>query len=240
MNTLKKPFRDIRVRQAIAFAIDKKRIITAAYGGLAEPAVTMCPKTMRGHLIKIDRRVDLKRSRDLLEEAGYKDGFEVTLMYPAGQRTYLPNPATTAIQIQQDLKQIGITVKLDKRDWSAYLKSTQNGEHEMCILGWMADIFDPDNFLYALLDKENAVPGRSNNVSFYQSERVHRLLIEAQRSSEWARREYLYHKVQEIVFEEAPVVPLATVRDFRILREEVRGYTIYPAGGEYFRHASFK
>ena len=114
MNTLKKPFRDIRVRQAVAYAIDKKRLITAAYDGLAEPAVTMCPKGLNGHLDKAERRLDLKRARGLLEEVGYRDGFDVMLMYSGTRRTYLPDPETTAIRIQQDLKQIGITVTLDK------------------------------------------------------------------------------------------------------------------------------
>jgi peptide/nickel transport system substrate-binding protein len=156
----------------------------------------------------------------------------------ANDRTYVPNPSSTAIQIQQDLKEAGITVKLKKMDWNAYLQATQNGEHEMCILGWMADIFDPDNFLYVLLDKENAVVGKANNVSFYRSERVHKLLMKAQQASQTSKRIEFYHRVQEIVLEECPVVPLVTVPDFRVLRRNVRGYSIYPAGGEFFRHAS--
>jgi len=126
-----------------------------------------------------------------------------------------------------------------KLEWSALLKATQNGEHDMCLMGWMADIFDPDNFLYVLLDKDNAVPGVANNLSFYTGQRVHEKLLEAQRTYDWFKRERLYHDVQEILFEEVPTVPLATVPDFRVLRQDVRGYTIYPAGGEYFRHVSF-
>jgi len=240
MHTGKKPFDDVRVRQAVAFAIDKKRIIAAAYRSLAKPAVSMCPETMMGfHDTLIDRARDLSRSRRLLAEAGLPDGFSTSLWFPAGQRTYLPNPENTAIQIQQDLKEIGIQVKLVKLEWSALLKATQNGEHDMCLMGWMADIFDPDNFLYVLLDKDNAVPGVANNLSFYTGQRVHEKLIEAQRTYDWFKRERLYHDVQEILHDEVPTVPLATVPDFRVLRQNVRGYTIYPAGGEYFRHVSF-
>jgi peptide/nickel transport system substrate-binding protein len=240
MHTGKKPFDDARVRQAVAFAIDKRRIIKAAYNSMAEPAVTMCPKTMAGFdKDLIDRTRDVARAKRLLASAGYADGFKTSLSYPASQRTYLPDPPTTAIQIQADLKEIGIEVDLKKREWSALVKETQNGEHEMCLMGWMADIFDPDNFLYVLLDKENAVEGTANNLSFYKGERVHELLIEAQRTYDWHRRERLYKQAQEILLEEAPTVPLATVPDFRVVRSDVRGYTIYPAGGEFFRHVSF-
>jgi peptide/nickel transport system substrate-binding protein len=240
MHTGKKPFDDVRVRQAVAFAIDKKRIIQAAYNRIGTPATSMCPETMTGHHARlVDRSRDVARAKRLLAEAGLPDGFETTLRYPNSQRTYLPNPGNTAIQIQQDLKEVGVKVVLEKLEWSALVKATQNGEHDMCLMGWMADIFDPDNFLYMLLDKDNAVEGVANNLSFYKGERVHDLLLEAQRTYDWHRREWLYHQVQEILHEEAPTVPLATVPDFRVVRKDVRGYTIYPAGGEYFRHVSF-
>ncbi|MCK6460072.1 MAG: ABC transporter substrate-binding protein [Planctomycetes bacterium] len=240
MHTGRKPFDDVRVRQAVAFAIDKKRIIAAAYDNMAEPAVSMCPKTMAGFdKSLIDRTRDVARAKRLLAAAGYADGFETSLWYPDIQRAYLGNPANTAIQIQADLKEIGIRVDIRRMEWSAILKATSAGEHEMCLMGWMADIFDPDNFLYVLLDRENAVEGTANNLSFYRGERVHELLLEAQRTYDWHRRERLYKEAQEILFEEAPTVPIATAPDFRALRADVRGYTIYPAGGEYFRHVSF-
>ncbi len=238
MNTLKKPYNDVRVRQAVATAIDKRRIVQAAYNGIAEPAVSMCPSSMAGHATRLDRKPDPKRARELLAAAGYADGFTTTLWYPAAQRTYLPDPGGTAIQIQQDLKEVGITVELRKAEWSAHLQATQAGEHDLCLLGWMADIFDPDNFLYVLLDKDNATPP-AQNVSFYRGDRVHNLLVEAQRSYDWPTRAKLYEDAQAVLFDEVPALPLATVPDFRVVRMDVRGYTIYPAGGEYFRHVSF-
>lgn len=239
MHTQKPPLDDVRVRQAIAYAVDKRRILAVAYNNMAETAVTMCPKTLWGHLDRVDRKVDLKRARALLAEAGHGDGFKTTLWYSAKQRTYLPNPGDTAIQIQQDLKEIGIEVELKKLDWSAYLTAIRNASHDMCLIGWMADIGDPDGFLYVLLDKENARLGSADNFSWYQGERVHKLLREAQTTLDQKKRIDLYREVQEVVFDEVPCLPLATVRDFRVLRPEVRGYTIYPAGGEYFRHVSF-
>ncbi len=110
----------------------------------------------------------------------------------------------------------------------------------MALLGWMADIDDADNFLYVLLDKENARPGSANNISFYTDEAVHGWLSEAQRTNDTARRAKLYADVQRRVFEQVPVIPIAQAPDFRILRKNVKGYRIYPVGGEYFRTVRFE
>ncbi|MFQ5843621.1 MAG: ABC transporter substrate-binding protein, partial [Planctomycetota bacterium] len=218
LHTQKPPFDDVRVRQAVAWAIDKRRLIESAYSGFGRPAPTMCPATMWGHLPIEDRKPDLEKARALLREAGHPHGFETTLWFGTAQRAYLPNPTNTAIQIQQDLKQVGIRVKLNKVEWSAYIEATQHGRHEMAILGWMADIDDPDNFLYVLMDKENARVGSANNISFYQGEEVHRHLKAAQRILDPGERLRHYHAAQRILFEEVPTVPLVTVSDYRILR----------------------
>jgi len=240
MNTQKKPFDNVKVRQAVAWAIDKNRLIQAAYAGIGEPAVSMCPATMKGHLALEDRKPDLAKAKALLAEAGLPNGFETTLWYPVIQRAYLPDSGATAIQLQQDLKLIGIKVKLKKVEWAAYLKGTGNGVHEMCILGWMADIGDPDNYLYVLLDKTNANPPGANNRSFYKGEEYSRLVTKARYTVDWDERVKLYADAQRILFDEVPCVPLVTVPDFRVLRGDVRGYTIYPAGGEYFREVRFE
>jgi len=193
---------------------------------------------MAGYKAIVDRKRSPERARALLAEEGLEDGFETELWYPIVQRTYLPNSAAVAIQLQQQLGEVGIRVKLKKMEWSSYLEGTNNGKHELGIFGWMADIGDPDNFLYVLLDRDNATkPG--NNRAFYRGDRVHNLLTEAQRVLDWAQREALYGDAQDILFDEVPTVPLVTAPDLRIVRKNVRGYTIYPAGGEYFRQVSF-
>jgi peptide/nickel transport system substrate-binding protein len=180
------------------------------------------------------------RATALRAVAAPPDGIRTTLWIGNSSRTYLPQPDTAALHLQADLKEAGIVAEIKKLDWSAYIKATQNGEHDMCLLGWMADINDPDDFLYVLLDKDNAVKGIANNVSFYTGERVHNLLVKAQRSFDWSVREMAYHEAQDQLLDDVPVVPLVTVPDLRVLRRNVRGYTIYPAGGEYFRHVSFE
>ena len=66
-------------------------------------------------------------------------------------------------------------------------------------MGWQSDNADPDNFLFALLDKENAVPPKAHNLSFYRSEPVHELLLAGQGETDQSKRLELYKKAQEII-----------------------------------------
>ncbi|MGQ0614720.1 MAG: ABC transporter substrate-binding protein [Planctomycetaceae bacterium] len=238
MNNTKPPFDKVGVRRAVALAIDKKRILEAAYNGMARVAETMCPEGIPGHLALPASKPDPARARGLLAEAGFPDGFSTELWYGTATRPYMPDPEGVAIQVQQDLRAIGIEAKLRKVEWGAYIPATQRGDHPMCLLGWMADLYDADNFLYVLLDMDNARPGSANNISFYTGERFHDLVTRAQREMDPVRRVELYHEAQRVAQEDAPVVPLAQVRDFRILAAGIRGFTIYPVGGEYFRSVS--
>ena len=135
--------------------------------------------------------------------------FEVVLSYGAVSRPYMPNMEEVAKQIAGDLEEAGITVDLKKQEWGPYLQRVRNGEHELALLGWSADIPDVDNFLYVLLDKTQARLGDANNISFYTDEAVHALLEEARYTYDAARREALYRRAQAKILDDAPLVPLA-------------------------------
>ena len=77
-------------------------------------------------------------------------------------------------------------------------------------------------------------PG-ANNRSFYKGEKYSALVTKARYTIDWEERRKLYDEAQRVLFDEVPCVPLVTVPDFRVLAKGVSGYTIYPAGGEYFR-----
>lgn len=132
----------------------------------------------------------------------------ITLSYGNNSRPYMPSPSSVATQVAIALRDVGFDVTLDKKEWASYLQMVKNGEHQMALLGWSADYPDADNFLYVLLDKDNAVPGRANNISFYTSEEVHERLMAARNTHDRAERTRLYHEAQEIIFEDCPMIPL--------------------------------
>ena len=233
MNCSKKPFDDVRVRQAIAFAISKEKIKKAAYDDLGDIAVTPCPKMLPGHLEIEDRKQDVPRAKKLLAEAGLPDGFETTLWCGSISRAYMPAPSQVATQVQQDLERVGIKVTVSVVPWTQYLKDTKEGKHEMCLLGWMCDYGDTDDYLQVLLDKDNARPGTASNVSFYTGEKYHEIVTKARYALDAKERIALYEEAQRIAFDEVPMIPLMSMPDMRVRSPKVQGYSIYPAGGEW-------
>jgi peptide/nickel transport system substrate-binding protein len=239
MNTRRKPFDDVRVRQAIAFAIDKETIRRAAYDGTGDVAVTMLPKGMPGWKETADRKRDVEKAKGLLADAGLAKGFSFTLLCGERPRPYMPRPESVAIQIQQDLRAIGVEVRVEKINFNLLLEEAGKAKHDACLVGWSADYGDADNFLYPLLDKDNArEESGSNNLSFYVDDTVHQWLVAARRSTDHAERMRLYGLAQDKVLADAPVIPLMQMPDQRVRRATVKGYRIYPVGGEYLHDVS--
>ena len=133
---------------------------------------------------------------------------KVVLQHGNNSRPYMPWPVDVAKQVAASLEEIGFEVEVRPEEWSSYLEAVQNGRHQMALLGWSADVPDADNFLYVLLDKDNARLGSANNISFYTSEEVHELLIKARRTDDAPERERLYAKAQQLILRDAPMVPL--------------------------------
>jgi len=240
MNNTHKPFDDPRVRRAVALAIDKESIRSAAYDGVGEIAVTPLPKGMLGWKEIADRKKDVAAAKALLSEAGLAKGFTFKISVMDGPRPYMPRPKDVAIQISQDLRAIGVTAEVDVVQFARLLEDVNNARHDACLLGWSADYGDPDNFLYVLLDKETARMGSSNNAAFYTDETVHGYLTKARETTDHAERARLYGLAQDKIFEDAPMVPLMTMPELRAVSKRVKGYFIYPAGGEFLGTVSLE
>ncbi|MFQ5895644.1 MAG: ABC transporter substrate-binding protein, partial [Nitrospinota bacterium] len=152
-NTERDPFRDRRVRRAIAHAIQKRALVEALYLGLGRAAVNPLPPMVWGYHKGIRGYPhDPKRARELLREAGFPGGFETTLWTMTVPRPYMPKPLRVAEAIQADLRKVGVRARIVTFEWGTYLHKTRQGEHDMFLLGWTGDNGDPDNFLFILLD----------------------------------------------------------------------------------------
>lgn len=231
-NMEKKPFHKKKVRQAINHAVNKKGLIKSFYANLAEPAKNPMPPSLWGYNDKVEEyEYDLDKAKKLLKEAGYEDGFEVEFYAMPEPRPYMPDGRKIAEYIQADLKKIGIKTKIVSPEWQSYLEDTQEGKHEMALLGWTGDNGDPDNFLYVLLDKDNTkIPAQ--NISFYKSDKLHDILIEAQKETDQSKRTEYYQKAQEIIHEDAPWVPLVYATPPLAGQSYVKGYVPHPKGTE--------
>ena len=196
------------MRRAINHAIDKQALVDNFYQGLALAAKNPIPPTLWSYNDRIPGYAyDPDKARALLAEAGYPDGFDTELWAMPLPRPYMPQPEKIAQAVQADLEQIGVRARIVNWEWGTYLDKVFDGQHPMALLGWTGDNGDPDNFLYVLLDKTAAVKP-AQNIAFYKSDELHDILVAARRSAERTERVQLYERAQEIVFRDAPWVPL--------------------------------
>lgn len=227
MNQRFEQFQNVKVRQAVNHAIDKQAIIDAFFNGLAVPAKNIMPPSIWGHNDDIeDYEYNPKKAKQLLEEAGYPNGFKMKLWAMPVPRPYMPQPKLIAQAIQQFLAEVGIEVEIVSYDWGTYLSKVRAGEAESYLLGWVGDNGDPDNFLYVLLDPSNT------NGSLYQNEEIHELLMQAQVTFDQEERAAIYQKVQEIAHKDAPNVNLVHSTPPIGLNDAVMGYLPSPFGIE--------
>ncbi len=231
MNTEKPPFDDKRVRQAIAMAVDKKRIVELMTKKHGMPAVNPLPPTVWGSNEAIsDWPHDAAKAKALLAAAGHPDGIDVDLWAMTTPRPYFPEPKKVVAILIEDLAAAGIRVKAIEQEMTAHIDATQKGQHQMCIMGWITDNGDPDNFLHELLDSEKAVAGSANNVAFFRNAAFDDLVRKAQQVSDIDERTKLYREAQVIVHEEVPMVPLLYMPEMCAMRKGVTGYKLHPMG----------
>ncbi|MEN2767029.1 ABC transporter substrate-binding protein [Ornithinibacillus xuwenensis] len=235
MNTDKEgPLADKRVRQAINLAVNKDQLIEL-YEGIGKAAKNPIPPSLWGYNDEIeDYGYDVEQAKALLAEAGYADGFDITLHTFSNPRPYMPQPKVTAQAIQEMLGAVNINVEIIESDWDTHLATTENGEHDMAFLGWTGDNGDPDNFMYVLLDKDNATVGSAGNIAFYKNDELHDLLKTAQVEMDQDVRTGLYLEAQEIIHEDAPWLPIAHTTPALAASSSVMDYVPHPTGSEPF------
>lgn len=237
-NVERKPLDDKRVRQALTRAINKQAIIDAVYQGAGVAAKNPMPPTVWGYNKDIeDTPYDPDGAKRLLAEAGHGQGFKTTLWAMPVTRPYNPNARRMAELVQADWRAVGVEAEIVSFEWGEYLKRTQAGEQDAFMLGWTADIADPDNFLGVLLGCDAV--GNTNRARWCHKE-YDDLIKQAKRITDTAERSKLYAKAQEIFKEEAPWVTVAHSIVFQPVRKEVVDYRIDPFGGNIFYGVDLK
>ncbi|MBR53783.1 ABC transporter substrate-binding protein [Candidatus Poribacteria bacterium] len=236
LNMDKKPFDSRKVRLAINHAINKDQIIDQLYQGLGIAAKNPIPPNMWGYAEDTQPyRYSPDLARQLMAEAGYEDGFKVTLWALPVPRPYIPNGRMLAEVIQSDLKQVGIQTEIVSPDWGTYLEKTKNGQHDMAMLGWSADFADPDNFLYYLLSKSSAKKP-AGNIAFYRSDEMQSVLDRARVETKMEIRTQLYKEAQSLFHRDVPWVPLAHAKQIVVAQKNVRRLKLHPTSFKYLRN----
>lgn len=229
------PLTKKKVRQAINMAIDKQSIVDNLYLGTAIKATNGMPPFMLGYNDEIvDYPYDPEKAKTLLAEAGYPDGFEVTLYVMPVSRPYMFDPPKIGEAIQSYLGAVGIKVNIYSVDWGTYLQETMDGNAQMCLLGWTGDNGDPDNFLNVLYGANACSLGTAGNYGFYTSSTAQALLTAALQAYDIEKRATYYKKFQEMIHEDACYVYLAHSKQTLAFRTNVQGYVLHPTSRKFF------
>lgn len=215
LNQNRTPFDDVRVRQAIATAINREEITEAAQFGAATANQTAIPASNAAwyHSYAPFGQGDTAAAQALLDDAGVSDltiDFLVTSDFP--------ETVTQAQVIAAELAAVGITVEITDVDFSTWLDMEGNGEFDAFMLSWIGNI-DPDDFYYAQHHSEGGF-----NFQGYSNLEVDALLDEARVETDQAARKALYDAAAEMIVDEASYIYLYNPDNINAWRSEVSGY----------------
>ncbi|GAB2995101.1 ABC transporter substrate-binding protein [Psychrosphaera aestuarii] len=229
-NTEVEPFNNPLVRKALSYAVDQNAIIDAVYFGLAEPATSLLPPTSWAYNgDSYISRYNLQKAQELLNEAGYSDGFEMDIWAMPVQRVYNPNAGKMAEILQQSLKELNIKVNIVTYDWGTFRKKLANGEHDSVLIGWLADNSDPDNFYRPLLSCAAAVSG--SNRSLWCNDDYDSNVKQALSTANQDKRKIFYTNAENIITREVPLVPIAHATRHKVHHNYIKNVNINPYGG---------
>jgi len=213
------PFKDRRVRQAFAHAIDKDAVIKLALKGTATRANGIIPPGVPGHNPAFKGLAyDPVRARKLLAEAGFPGGKgfpKLTISFRQGYK-YIED---SVVAIRSDLKRnLGIECDIQQIEWAQFLKQRTDGTLPCYHLRWAADYLDPQNFLSLMLRT-----GSPENTIGYSNPEFDRICDAADVEPDPAKRLKLYAQAERIAVDDAPWVPIHHLRDVELHKPYVKG-----------------
>ncbi len=193
-------WKDPRGRQAFAYALDLDGIVNSVLFGMGSSANSLLSPVIDGFDKELPKRVrDVEKAKQLIAETGIQNP-KMTMWVREGISQ------KTGEIIQANLHEIGVDVSLEVVEYARFLEGIAQGEHDTFILNWSTITIDADYGLNNLLNSQSW--GSKGNRSFYANTEVDELLALGQTTLDQAERDKIYKKVQEIVFDDVPYIPV--------------------------------
>ncbi len=227
-NLKRAPFNDVRVRQAINYAIDKQELIDGVLLGLGEPvAAPYKPGTRWVNPQLKPYAYDPAKAKQLLKEAGFEDHDGDGILDRNGKPfafEILTNQnkqrEMSAVLIQRRLKDIGIDVKIRVLEWASFLgRYIKPGDFDVVVLGWSLSL-DPDQ--YSIWHSSQNKPGQFNFIN-YNNPQVDKLLEQGRLELDQDKRMKIYHEFSRILLEDSPIVYLYEGYGLPAIHKRIRG-----------------
>ena len=233
MRTDKPPFSDIRVRRAMSLAINRQGIIDAVYEGVGalNPPV---PAALKDWSVPMDQlgeggrwyKYDLAQAKKLMAEAGYPNGFSATMEFTTYGSQILIDMSQLVLK---GLKDIGIDVKLNTKEYGAYIATTFYGKFDSMAFGPQTGFQEPDNFLYG-----QYYPGELKNQSHINDPIVADMLVRQRRTQDVAKRREVIHEIQRYLAKQQYYIQMASPLQIAVWEGALKNYATnvsYDYGG---------
>lgn len=229
MNVSKAPLDNVKLRQAINYAVDKDAIVKNVLNNMGRVSDAPIAPAIFGYKAQTPYKADKAKAKQLLAEAGYANGLTLELLHPTGR---YPQDARIAEAVAAQLKEVGITVKLTTMEWAQYIPFTAKPQAEntvqMAMLGWSTPTMDADYGLYSLFHKSVQAPNGFNR-GFYDNATVNQLLDDARSTGDTKKRQELYASAIKQIWEDAPWLFLHSEIQVTAIRKGVTGFQVHPS-----------
>src|SRR5215510_10825486 len=223
MRTDKAPFSDVRVRRAMSLAVHRQGIVDAVLegAGVFNPAVPAALKEWSVPIAQLGEgarwfKYDPAQAKKLMAEAGYPNGFPATMDFTTYGSTILVDAAQLVLR---HLKDIGIDVKLNQKEYGAYISTSFYGKFDSMCLGPQTGFQEPDNFLYG-----QYYPGELKNQSHINDPLVADMLVSQRRTQDVAKRRKIIHDIQRHLANQQYYVQLASAIQVAVWEGALKNY----------------
>jgi oligopeptide transport system substrate-binding protein len=217
LNTRRKPLDDVRVRQALALALDREEITRAATAAGEVPAYSLVPPGMPHYKAPTLGAENVAEARRLLAEAGYPDGRgfpKLEILY----NTHEAHQTIAELVRKQWQRNLGINVETRNEEWASYQSSIRQMNYTVARRGWIGDYLDPNTYL------DMMVTGGENNSTGWSNAEYDRLIAAARSEIDERRRLEILHHAEEILMRDVPIVPIYFYVSKNMVKPYVRGF----------------
>jgi len=217
LNTTTPQLSDKRVREALYLAIDRDALVQKVMNGGQSPAYTLTYPSFAGYNLTSSGKLDVEKARKLLADAGYENG----VGFPPTELVYNTNPNVAAISeaIQAMwLQNLGVHINLRNEELAVFQTDVKNKNYQIARGGWTADYDDQLSFL-EIFRSDNP-----NNMTGWSNKEYDSLLTQARKTTDSADRNLIYSKMERILIDEVPVLPIDYMTQVRLINPRVKNY----------------
>jgi peptide/nickel transport system substrate-binding protein len=216
---------NLKVRQAMMYAIDRQSLVDTFYAGLAVPADNWMPLNTQYAIPLNLPTYDPEKAKALLAESGVApEDLVIDLWYPSDvTRPYMPDPKGMFEAITSDLEAVGFKVNPHTDTWNpTYLDNEYGGKYEAFLIGWTCDWAGPDNFLKTAFF--GYVDGKPTTEFAYKNDELNKLMNDALAATDEATAATLWAKAQEMIAADLPTIPLVNSTPPGVAQSFVKGF----------------